>query len=57
MVTIFWKLILLDPVNKPEEVPELYHLEEDPHERDNKAEDHPEIVDRLTERIQTWWSD
>lgn len=54
MVTIFWNLILLDPVNKPEEVPELYHLEGDPHERDNKAEDHPEIVDRLTERIQTW---
>ena len=56
IVTDSWKLILPDPVNKHEDSVELYHIVEDPHEMDNRAEIHPVIVDSLTEAIETWWS-
>lgn len=35
--------------------PELYDLENDPHEKNNLAEAHPEIVERLTKRLNDWW--
>ena len=35
--------------------PQLYDLIEDPHEQENVAADHPEIVARLAEAIDDWW--
>jgi uncharacterized sulfatase len=35
--------------------PQLFDLSADPHEERNLAEQHPEVVQRLTRRIQTWW--
>ena len=57
IVSDSWKLILPDPVNKPDDSVELYQIVEDPHETDNKAEAQPEIVDSLTDRIETWWTE
>ncbi len=38
-----------------DEVPvRLYNLETDPHEKNNLAEQHPEVVKRLTAEIETW---
>lgn len=50
-----WKLILPDPHGQPGKQPELYHLEEDPFERDNRAGEWPEIVTDLRQRIEQWW--
>jgi arylsulfatase A-like enzyme len=47
-----WKLIL----PKDGESPELYDLGNDPHETINLAEKHGEIVERLTKKIDAWWS-
>lgn len=46
-----WKL-LADPKG---EAVELYHLEDDPRERRNVADDHPGLRDRLLERATTWY--
>lgn len=35
--------------------PQLYDLIEDPHEQENVAAEHPEIVARLAEAIDDWW--
>ena len=34
---------------------ELYRILEDPWEKQNLAADHPEVVERLTKRIDDWW--
>lgn len=34
---------------------ELYNLEQDPFEEHNRAQQHPEIVQRLTRAINEWW--
>jgi uncharacterized sulfatase len=52
-----WKLILPDPGNQPSRPAELYDLESDPHERNDQAESHPEIVARLQGRLEEWWPD
>jgi uncharacterized sulfatase len=36
--------------------PELYDLTNDPRETRNLAADHPDIVNRLRSRIDTWWA-
>ncbi|MFH5883607.1 sulfatase [Halalkalibaculum sp. DA3122] len=38
------------------EEPELYHIVNDPHERNDVASEHPEIVRELTQRLNNWWS-
>ena len=35
--------------------PQLYDLVADPHETTNVADEHPEIVAWLSERIERWW--
>ena len=59
-----WKLILTydGEVNRyksthprTEKRPQLFNLLEDPHEKNNVAADHPEIVARLAERIAAWY--
>jgi len=52
-----WKLILPDPANRPEGSAQLYNLVNDPHERNNLAEENPEIVSRLQKRLEEWWLD
>ncbi len=36
--------------------PELYDVIEDPHERNNRAGDRPDLVDELRADIDTWWT-
>jgi len=60
-----WKLILPKEEGKIEteryngsgrvEKPELYHIINDPHERNNVASDHPQIVEELKQLIDEWW--
>jgi uncharacterized sulfatase len=46
-----WKLIL--PHQRG--AGELYNLAADAHEEKNQAAEHPEIVERLTRRLDAWW--
>lgn len=46
-----WKIILPQGGGKPE----LYRIGADPWEQDNVAADHPDIVTKLTNRIDAWW--
>jgi uncharacterized sulfatase len=65
IVKLPWKLILADPENRPNNPgfypyapdgkPQLYNLLEDPHEKVNLAEQHPGIVEGMTEEIKAWW--
>ncbi len=57
IVTNPWKLILPDTVNQPDRIPELYNLEDDPHEWNNQADAHPEIVAELVLRLEEWWNE
>ncbi len=40
---------------RSERRPQLFDLLADPHEQHNRAAEHPEIVQRLAERIAQWW--
>lgn len=40
---------------REEKRPQLYDLHADPHEDDNVASAHPEVVARLAARLQEWW--
>jgi uncharacterized sulfatase len=47
---------LIEPSSRLEdESPQLYHLLDDPHETNDLAGDHPEIVRRLRETLNDWW--
>ena len=48
-----WKLVW--PTGRAGGSPELYDLQNDPHETKNLAEQHPAIVDRLKDRLDSWW--
>ncbi len=59
-----WKLILTydgelgryaDVHPRDERRPQLFDLEQDPHEERNLAAEHPEVVQRLAARIAQWW--
>ena len=47
-----WKLILHDPLNDPDISPELYNLIDDPHEKNNRAGELPEIVRDLAQKLE-----
>lgn len=49
-----WKLILPDPHGQPGKVPELYNLDKDPFEWENRAEEHPDIVQDLEKQLTEW---
>ena len=51
-----WKLILPDGTNKPEADTELYNIEQDPYEKENLAEEKPEVVGRLKNQIENWYN-
>lgn len=40
---------------REERRPQLYHLLDDPHELNNQAGEHPELVERLAQKIHHWW--
>jgi len=40
---------------RTERRPQLYDLSSDPHEEQNVAAEHPDIVQRLADKIATWW--
>jgi uncharacterized sulfatase len=40
---------------RTERRPQLYDIVADPHENTNLAAAHPEVVERLTKKIATWW--
>ncbi len=40
---------------RTERRPQLFDLLSDPHEQHNRAAEHPELVQRLAERIAQWW--
>ena len=46
-----YKLILPDPKRKPKAKVELFNTDEDPFEKNNIAEQHPEIVEKLKQHI------
>lgn len=50
-----WKLILPDASRQPNKIPELYDLANDPHEQINRAEELPEITEKLRKQIDQWW--
>src|SRR6056297_2238693 len=59
-----WKLLLTydGKVNRyewshprTEKRPQLYNLLEDPHENENLAAQHPEVVEELATEIRDWW--
>jgi uncharacterized sulfatase len=59
-----WKLILTDEgeVNRYASVhprtrrePQLFDLDNDPHETGNMASEHPDVVERLARRIRAWY--
>lgn len=52
-----YKLILPDATNKPDEKIELFNIYEDPYEQKNIANEHPEIVERLKQKIESTWAD
>lgn len=41
--------------SREERGPQLYNLIEDPHETENVASQHPQVVSRLADRLQAWW--
>ncbi len=51
-----WKLIWPYAENLPDAPVELYNLKEDPHENTNLAEQKPDLVESLKQRIENWWS-
>ena len=46
-----YKIIVPDPVRKKDEVVQLFNIEEDPFEKNNIAETHPEIIQDLKDKI------
>ena len=51
-----FKLIDPDPVNQPDDVPELYDLIGDPGEEQNLAAQYPRIADRMRRALDGWWT-
>ena len=50
-----WKIIVPASHNQPNEQTELYDLAKDPHEEHNLAGTHADIVNAMTDTLNTWW--
>ena len=50
-----WKLILPDQRNLPGEKVQLYQILEDPFEKNNLAEQQPELIEQLITVLDEWW--
>lgn len=51
-----WKLIVPNLNRVPHGVVELYRISTDPHEAENVAQAHPEIVAQLARHLNDWWN-
>jgi uncharacterized sulfatase len=51
-----WKLLMPNPRKLSNAEPELYNLEDDPHEKRNLSSKHPGRVKRLKQRLNDWWN-
>jgi uncharacterized sulfatase len=51
-----WKLIVPHPGREPDAPVELYRITQDYEEERNAARDYPEVVKRLTEKLNDWWN-
>lgn len=51
-----YKLIVPDKENKPDEVVQLFDLTKDPYEQTNLADENPEVVEDLTDKIKAAWN-
>lgn len=51
-----WKLIVPDPKNMPNDQVELFRIVEDPFEEKDLAEQKPEVVEKLTAKLNEWWN-
>lgn len=51
-----WKLIVPHQPNLPNAKVELYNVKQDPHEKNNLAEQHPERVKQLRQQLNDWWN-
>jgi hypothetical protein len=47
-------IYLFFPVNQPEGSAQLYSLVNDPHERNDLAQENPEILSRIQTRLEEW---
>jgi len=50
-----WKLIVPHKEVEPDGEIELFHLLDDPHEQKNLAAEKPDLVTRLSKKIDAWW--
>ena len=51
-----YKIIVPDPVRKKDEVVQLFNIDKDPFEKNNIAEQNPEVVEKLKEKIKVFRS-
>ena len=51
-----WKLILPRHARMPDDKVELFDIVNDPHETNNLAAAHADVVNRLTKKINNWWT-
>lgn len=56
-----WKLVVKHPQATPgsfeNEKFELYHLEDDPGEKQNVASEHPERVEQMAQQLKSWYAE
>lgn len=50
-----WKLIAPNPLLETNAAPELYDLDQDPHEITNLARQNPERMKRMLNQLDSWW--
>lgn len=50
-----WKLVVPAKQNEPKAEVQLYDVEADPHERNNLAAEHKDVVARMTKAMNAWW--
>jgi len=55
MIDGYWKLIVPDPANEPDQPVELYDLADDPHETKNLAAQQSERVAKMRTMLDAWW--
>jgi len=55
IITNQWKLIVPSTRNMPDSTKKLYRIKTDPSEQENLLAEHPEIAEKLEDRLDAWW--